>query len=101
MNATSRGFELGIYLVIGVWCLGFGVSGPACLRNPTALFPVSFAKPKVHQIVILHDILFGFQTLFARPFRLCLAARLNEIFKPDDFSADKTLLQIGVNGAGS
>src|SRR5579859_7074061 len=58
------------------------------------------AETKIHQVVVLHNVLFGLQAQLARPFGLGLTAGGAEVGKADDLGANETLLQVRVNRAG-
>src|SRR5690348_12543303 len=58
-----------------------------------------FTEPEVHHVAILHHILFGFEALLAGAFCLRFTPGGSEVFKANDFSPNKPLLQIGVNSA--
>lgn len=58
-------------------------------------------KPEVSQIVILHEILLGFEALLASSLGLGFTARGNKVVEADNLRSDKALLQVRVNGARS
>src|SRR5438128_3445433 len=60
-----------------------------------------FIEAEVEQIVVLDDVLFGFQALFAGAFGLGFAAGLNKILKTNDLGTDEALLNVRVDGSGS
>src|SRR5438034_8664076 len=77
-----------------------GTFAPLDTRHSAPVTRRLFVKPEVQHIVILDDILFRFQPLFAGAFGLSLATRFDEIGKADYFGANKSLLHVGVDGAG-
>src|SRR5882672_604750 len=56
-----------------------------------------FIEAEVYEVIILHNILLGLQSLFARALGLGFAASSNEIFKPNDLRTDEALLKVRVN----
>src|SRR5262245_3672723 len=62
---------------------------------------VSLIKSKIRYVIILHDVLLGFEAQLASAFGFCLAAGLDEVRKADDLCADEPLLDVRVDRAGS
>src|ERR1051326_5295286 len=58
-----------------------------------------FAETKIHQVVVLHQVLFGFEPQFAGALCLGFTTRGAEIGEADDLRTNKALLQIRVDGA--
>ena len=56
-------------------------------------------EPKIDHVAILRDILLAFQAPFAGILGALLAVARNEILIGDDFSADETTLEVGMNDA--
>src|SRR5215471_1441469 len=60
-----------------------------------------FVEPEIHQIVILHHVRLLFQTQLPRPLRLRLATGLQKVREADDFSPNKSFLNVCMNAPGS
>jgi hypothetical protein len=56
-----------------------------------------YIKPEVHDISVLHDIIFSFYIHFSGFFTGCFRSVLDIVVIFDDFCPDKTFFEIGVN----
>ena len=63
------------------------------------LFPLNI-KSYAYYVPVLYDVIFALEMEFPRFFGLLLAAQFREIGEFCDFGADKSLLQVGMYGAG-
>src|ERR1017187_7946237 len=58
-----------------------------------------FIESEVHEVVVLHHILFEFQALLARALRLGFASGFDEIGEAGYLGADETFLDVRMDGA--